>query len=310
MGRSFGVTIPARALLLLATLLWSGSAGAYCRATTCRPAIESCREDEDECITSGTPLQWFGGCVTFAVDREGSPLRNISYEQAQHAASEAFRAWVLARCNDRGEHPSLGALSLGWVECDAPEYNDKQPQPNANAIVFREDDWPYPGDNATLALTTLTFDLGSGNILDADIEVNSYQVGLTTERSNVGSDLQSILTHEVGHLLGLAHSADPEATMSASYNESDIALRTLSRDDELGICAIYPPGRDLDQCRGVQPRFGFSHYCAVPYDEPGCTLTKNVGRSVGSAKDTALWFGGALLGCALIRRRRRRAAAP
>lgn len=309
MGRSFAVTVPAQALLVLATLLWAGPAGAYCRATTCRPALESCRADEDECIISGIPLQWYGGCVTFAVDQEGSPRRNISYEQAHHATSEAFRAWVLARCDQQGEHPSLGALSLGWVDCDAPEYNDKPPQPNANAIVFREDDWPYGGDSATLALTTLTFDLSSGNILDADIEVNSYQVSLTTERTNVNSDLQSILTHEIGHLLGLAHSADPEATMNASYNESDIALRTLSRDDELGICAIYPPGGDLDRCRGVQPRFGFSHYCGEPYQEPGCALTSEPGRFAGGTQNRALWLGSALLGLSLLRRLRRRAAA-
>ena len=60
--------------------------------------------------------------------------------------------------------------------------------------------------------TTLSIDTVSGQILDADVEIDAFDPGqngmppITTSDSNVGYDLESIVTHEAGHFLGLAHS--------------------------------------------------------------------------------------------------------
>src|SRR5262249_40502589 len=70
----------------------------------------------------------------------------------------------------------------------------------------------------------------------------------------------SIVTHESGHFLGLAHSHDQTATMWPVYNEHTTNLRNISPDDVAGICAIYPPG-SIETCDPT-PRHGFSTECA------------------------------------------------
>ena len=61
----------------------------------------------------------------------------------------------------------------GPVECDQVQYN--QDQPNQHVIIFRDDVWPYDDSNNTLALTTVTFDPDTGELYDADMEINSTE---------------------------------------------------------------------------------------------------------------------------------------
>ncbi|TXD34489.1 matrixin family metalloprotease [Lujinxingia vulgaris] len=65
-----------------------------------------------------------------------------------------------------------------------------------------------------------------------------FQLHAEPERPAV--DLQAVITHELGHVLGLSHTpAHNAATMSAAYLR-DGRQRVLSADDKLGLCALFP----------------------------------------------------------------------
>ena len=74
-------------------------------------------------------------------------------------------------------------------------------------------------------------------------------------------DIESVLTHELGHVLGIRHAdvSSALATMAPRYL-LDGGLRTLSAQDELALCALFPSGdsecaRDADCAPG--------HACVV-----------------------------------------------
>jgi hypothetical protein len=296
--------------------LASPRALAFCQTTTCDASGSQvgCAVDADGCSTKGQPLYWAEGCLSFGVQEGGSPRRDITWQKADSIITTAFQQWVSADCGS-GAHPSFKMWDLdqayGPMICDEVQFN--QNAPNANIWMFRDATWPYDSANATLALTTVTFEVSSGRILDADVEINSFAVDITTNdpsQGPVGADLQSIVTHESGHFLGLAHSRVADATMNASYSPGDISFRTLSADDVEGICTIYPPDRTVAACSQPEPVHGFSRYCASASDSSsdgsatqgtkGCAVA-SMERSGGSG---ALATLAATLGLVVLRRRR------
>jgi matrixin len=286
----------------------AGAAHAYCRATTCDPNEdrERCRPSRG-CPTVGEPLVWPDICVGYAVHDIGSPLRNITAYDTDLAARRAFTSWISVDCGD-GKSPSIGIVPLGGVECGLVEFNPPEQgragAPNANVILFRDDDWPYGDEQSTIAKTTLTFDTETGDIFDADIEINSFAVEITIGDAFVSHDLQAILTHEFGHFLGLGHSQEPDATMNANYSPEDIGFRTLSPDDRAAVCDTYPPvGKEPLVCPPSSgPHHGFSRECSNGvFAESGlCSLAR-----VGSrANADAGWLVLGIVGIIGLRRRR------
>src|SRR5689334_23648589 len=59
------------------------------------------------------------------------------------------------------------------------EYN--QNRGNTNLIVFRDDGWPYEGSSNTLALTTVTYNLDTGEIYDADMRSEEHTSELQSQ---------------------------------------------------------------------------------------------------------------------------------
>jgi len=309
---------PLAYLALSMVLLHAAGVGAFCRARTCEPAnpTEDCGIDAAGCTTVGNPLHWSTGCVTFAVQEDGSYRSGIDVGTALDASSRALAAWLTVDCagkdhtgpRDLADLPSLVGGSLGPVTCDQSRYDTWRG--NANIVLFRDDDWPYPGGNDLFATTVVRFDTASGEILDADIEINTANYLMAANGGDLGVDLQSILTHEFGHFLGLAH-AGADTTMQPNWDGIGTELRSLTEDDAAGMCDAYPPGREGPvEC---SPQYGFSGKCGAAPERPdlGCALVHAPhaphGREHGAGLvlATVLAFGTALRRTRLVRCRRR-----
>ena len=78
------------------------------------------------------------------------------YDTIHEVTERAFERWTSADC--RGAAPAIRAQDLGPATCAEPEYNSTAP--NANVILFRDQDWPYDDGEVTVAQTLLTELLG------------------------------------------------------------------------------------------------------------------------------------------------------
>jgi len=261
------------ALLGLALLSGAADAAAFCLTHGCNDRKQSCDYDPQGCLQTGPLLHWPSSCVSFDVQQDGSAFRSISYVDAHQAIVTAFEQWLGADCGG-GVKPSITISDYGPVECRTAEYN--QTSPNANIFMFRDDAWPYTNAIDTLALTTLIFNADSGEIYDADVEVNTappekQPPGVpqppaarwsTDGAGSADIDFNSVITHEIGHFLGLSHSNVEGATMAPNYVAGETAMASLEHDDIKGVCAALPKAREIsrDDC---EPRHGFSGDCAL-----------------------------------------------
>jgi uncharacterized protein (TIGR02145 family) len=120
-----------------------------------------------------------------------------------------------------------------------------------NIVSFSDDQYEF-GD-WVLAITAKTLQLGATDaetkIVDADIIFNPFfanhqewNFGIADDMPNVGFfDIQSITTHEIGHILGLLHTGVHNATMWFEMPQG-IDARSLEQDDKSWASYKYPSG--------------------------------------------------------------------
>jgi hypothetical protein len=288
--------VPAALAVALALLAAAGEAQAFCRATTCK-GTDAC---DGEVIEGCAPLEWKRDCIGIAIQQDASI--EISYDRANQLIESAFGIWQSADCGGAG--PGLAVQNMGNVACDEVEFN--RTAGNANILIFRDDTWPHEDGQHNLALTTVSFDPGTGELFNADIEVNTAGYDFVEGGQY---DLLSVLTHEAGHFLGLSHSALTDATMYYAYTDFSTDFRTLSDDDITAVCGIYPPGDvDPQRCNPI-PRHGFASECGAD-QVAGCGVARAGPGSAGAPAPGAPAAIGAAtaIAAAWLRRRGRRAA--
>jgi hypothetical protein len=331
------------AALALGAAAGENAALAFCRTSTCplpadfSPSDAGCQPADFEAYCAGLdppvvphPVWWRNACQSYDIQQDASA--QVPYDVAVTSFATAFSKWTGADCPDGG-HPSISIENLGPVACDEVHYNDNTTgQGNQHVIVFRDEVWPHPDDlNNTLGLTTITFDPDTGEIYDADMEINST-VPLTVSGPvpSSGNDFLSIITHESGHFFGMAHSNDDLATMYAHYTPGSTYMRNLTSDDTAGICSIYPTASSSgggmravdpavvdgglvpeDPCDPT-PRHGFQSDCVEPPSTKksgGCAVAATAGAEDapgGRAAGAALLVSAAVAAAFGVRARRAR----
>ncbi len=319
------------ALAVLSTALGAPSAAhAFCRTMTGRdpsdpPTLNKCATwnaadpDVQRCCPYGKPIFWRNECVGFSLQQSASQY--VSLNDAEQTMITAFNRWTGITCPSDGtgsSRVSIDVRYLGPVNCGTVQYNKNGP--NQHVIIFRDDAWNHQDANNTLGLTTVNYDPDTGEILDADMEINTYstQKNLTVKGDPPpdGYDLQSIVTHEAGHFLGLAHTIDDRATMFAQYKPGSTHMRNLTIDDVQGICSIYLPNGQrgnsdppvAGEACDPTPRGGYALDCGSA-PAKSCAVSpgsENAGDGEHGSGGAGVMASLAVLGAVVARRRLRR----
>jgi Matrixin/Carboxypeptidase regulatory-like domain len=98
----------------------------------------------------------------------------------------------------------------------------------------------------TLAVSHSWWLVETGEVVEADTVMNPAVSWATDGRAGV-YDIQQILTHELGHVLGLDHSPIAAATMFPFSSEGETVRRTLGPDDVAGVRVLYSIDPSPDQ---------------------------------------------------------------
>ena len=171
---------------------------------------------------------------------------SVSAVQLQTAAAASFSTW------SQVPSTSVSAAFAGFTNAE-PVRDD-----GATVIGFQA----HEELERTLGVTTFTLDRTTGALVEADVFLNSsfaWSVAPAGEPNKF--DIQSILTHEIGHLLGLGHSLLGETVLRAEGGRRVIAKRAvmfpiaytigtttdraLQDDDVAGVSSAYPTGKFL-----------------------------------------------------------------
>ena len=167
------------------------------------------------------------------------------------------------RCSYEFSSESLTALSnacLAWNWYCPYEIVKKSSQPTydvpKNGIYYFENGYNQVtkysfGSRSGIAYTYRFFDGSGGSAetesvtspysLNADVGINEADICLNTRYSfgtaDTSYNVQTVLTHEIGHLLGFGHSSDSNAIMYYAILPND--KRGVSTDDIYALDHIY-----------------------------------------------------------------------
>lgn len=190
---------------LLAALLFAPTSEAYTHMTN----------------DLGAPLHWRQMPIQFSINPE-NPF-GLSEEEVEEAVLAAVESWETVGAAIEFEY-------LGTTDTQTNGFD------GSNVIYFT-DRWEESSSKAAMTYNWTTDD---GAIVAFDIGVNAKDWEWTVTENNAVMDLENVMAHELGHVLGLGHSdIDDLATMWESTTRGELIKRSLRPDDENGLMAIY-----------------------------------------------------------------------
>ncbi len=116
------------------------------------------------------------------------------------------------------------------------------PHDGANSVVWMKETWDDDLDPLMLGATVRVYRVDSGTLVEADIALNGVSYDWSV--GDMGDcqrsfDLQAVLTHELGHALGLNHNEDDPATVMFPSIGACQTKRALHDDDIEGVAFLY-----------------------------------------------------------------------
>jgi predicted Zn-dependent protease len=90
-----------------------------------------------------------------------------------------------------------------------------------------------------LGTTYSWYNTTTHRLTEADIVLSASAL-MTVGGSRNSVDVQSVITHEFGHFVGLDHVSDPTHTMYPSISDNSTIARTLCDGDVAGVRNLYP----------------------------------------------------------------------
>ena len=174
-------------------------------------------------------IKWPSGPINWQMTT--TPGSNISgSREVGDVMRQSFRTWS-----------SIPTALISFTE--GPPVTVKAGNDGKNVVVtnLKDNDWTALGLDQSILALTVSFFSDTGQLLDADIVFNpslSFSTNDTVPPDKI--DFQSVLTHEIGHLLGLDHTPSVSSTMFWVIRDGMANQRTPTADDIAGVSSIYP----------------------------------------------------------------------
>ncbi|MDJ0765413.1 MAG: matrixin family metalloprotease [Myxococcota bacterium] len=180
---------------------------------------------------AGTPVRWHQGTVEITLDPSLAMLGNPT--DVKRAIIAAFEMW-----SEQSSVPV--AFQFTQKQCSRIGYDNEGKNENCVAAIWKGEEWDEIDEGAAGASTILSFKSGDGEIMDADIAINAADWEWRVDGcEKTALDLTAVVAHEIGHLLGLEHTTEPEAIMYPTTHLGICDSPELHADDIAGVDDLY-----------------------------------------------------------------------